>query len=134
MRRVAETVVGRQEAFVLHGPRHLRPLTRAEVADGLDVHESTVSRAVAGRNVLLPSGRIVPFARFFGGAGAPEAALAGLVAAEETPKSDAELAQELADLGFVLARRTVAKYRGRLGILPSSQRLPAKRPSPVSHV
>jgi len=101
------------------------------VADALHVHESTVSRAVADRNVLLPSGQVIPFTRFFGRSSASQDALIELLAAEEHPKSDAELADQLASLGFVIARRTVAKYRDRLGILPSTRRRPAK---PVSHV
>jgi RNA polymerase sigma-54 factor len=122
MRAVVELAVQRQHAFVRAGPRHLVPLTRADVAVSLGVHESTVSRAVAGRNVALPSGQVVPLARFFDAAGAPRDALAELLAREQHPKSDAELADDLADLGFVLARRTVAKYRERLGVLPSALR------------
>lgn len=129
MGRVAEVAVARQREFVRHGAGHLMPLTRAQVAEVLGVHESTVSRAVAGRNVLLPSGQVVPFALFFGRSSAPQDALAALVAAEERPKSDSELAGELAALGFVVARRTVTKYREQLGILPSTQRQSAKRGS-----
>lgn len=127
--RVAEVAVARQREFVRHGASHRAPLTRAQVADALGIHESTVSRAVAGRSVLLPSGQVIPFARFFGRPTAPQDALAALVAAEEQPKSDTELAGELAALGFVLARRTVAKYRDQLGIPPSTRRRPAKRAS-----
>jgi RNA polymerase sigma-54 factor len=122
MRLIAEATVARQREFVLHGPRHLRPLTRAEIADVVGVHESTVSRAIAGRHVLLPSHDIVPFSRFFDAAQAPCAALAQLVANESTPRSDADLAEELAQLGFAVARRTVAKYRDRLGIPPHTRR------------
>jgi len=130
MGRVAEAVIARQHEFIRRGASHLVPLTRAQVADALHVHESTVSRAVADRNVLLPSGQVIPFTRFFGRSSASEDALIELLAAEEHPKSDAELADQLASLGFVIARRTVAKYRDRLGILPSTRRRPAK---PVSH-
>jgi RNA polymerase sigma-54 factor len=122
MRAVAELVVERQRAFVLHGPRFIAPLTRAEVAGALGVHESTVSRATNGRYVLLPSGRVVPFSRFFEATQGPCAALAQLVAEERSPSSDAKLAEELAELGFPIARRTVAKYRERLGIPPHTQR------------
>ncbi len=122
MRAVAQEAVDRQREFVRRGPRHLAPLTRADVAASLGVHESTVSRAVAGRNIELPSGRVVQLARFFEASGAPCDALAELLAHERRPKSDAELAEELAGLGFVLARRTVAKYRERLGVLPSALR------------
>jgi len=129
MGRVAEVTVARQQQFARHGQGHLVPLTRAQVAEVLGLHESTVSRAVAGRNVLLPSGQVVPFALFFGRSNAPQEALAALVAAEGRPKSDTELADELAALGFVVARRTVAKYRDELGIAPSTRRGPAKRGS-----
>jgi RNA polymerase sigma-54 factor len=129
MGRVAEATVARQREFVRHGASHRVPLTRAQVAEVLGVHESTVSRAVAGRSVLLPSGQVLPFALFFGRSSAPQDALAALVAAEERPKSDTELAGELAALGLVVARRTVAKYRDQLGILPSTLRRPAKRGS-----
>ena len=130
MLRVAEVAVGRQRAFILNG-RAPVALTRAEVAHELGVHESTVSRAVAGRSLLLPSGRVVAFARLFGRSHAPQEALAQLVAAETRPKSDAVLARELSGLGYVLARRTVAKYREQLGIQPSSLRPSAK---PASHL
>lgn len=116
MRAVAEAVVARQRNYLLHGPLQIKPLTRAEVAAEIGMHESTVSRAVRGRHVLLPSGRLTPFAAFFDGAQGPCAALARLVAQEQRPSSDAELALALTHLGFPVARRTVAKYRDRLGI------------------
>jgi RNA polymerase sigma-54 factor len=122
MRRVAELVIERQRAFVMAGPLHVVPLTRAEIAAELGVHESTVSRATHGRYVLLPSGRLVPFSRFFETAQGPCAALTQLVADERSPTSDAMLAGELARLGFPIARRTVAKYRERLGIPPHTER------------
>jgi RNA polymerase sigma-54 factor len=122
MRAVAEAVVARQREFVLHGPRFIAPLTRAEVAAELGVHESTVSRATTGRYVLLPSRRVVPFSCFFDAAQGPCAAISQLVAEEESPRSDADLAAELAQLGFAVARRTVAKYRDRLGIPPHTRR------------
>ena len=122
MRLIAGETVVRQREFVLHGPSRLKPLTRGEIAAAVGVHESTVSRAIAGRYVLLPSRRVVPFSRFFEAAQAPCAVLAQLVADETTPRSDADLAEELAQLGFAIARRTVAKYRGQLGIPPHTRR------------
>jgi RNA polymerase sigma-54 factor len=122
MRAVAEHVVERQRDFILSGPRFITPLTRAEIAAELGMHESTVSRATNGRYVLLPSGRVVPFSRFFDTAQGPCAALAQLVAEEQSPTSDAKLAAELGQLGFPIARRTVAKYRERLGIPPHTRR------------
>ena len=116
MQAVAEQVAACQRRFLRDGPAFLEPLTRAEVAAALGLHESTVCRAVADRYAQLPSGRTVPMARFFGRApGLPEA-LAQAVAAEPRPLSDAELARVLGRRGFPVARRTVAKYRQRLGI------------------
>jgi RNA polymerase sigma-54 factor len=122
MRAVAEVVVERQRAFVLRGPRFIEPLTRATIAAELGVHESTVSRATNGRFVLLPSGRLVAFSSFFESAQGACAALAQLVADERSPTSDAKLAAELTELGFPVARRTVAKYRERLGIPAHARR------------
>ena len=66
LRRIAEYVADRQQAFLAGGATALRPLTRAEVAWGLDLHESTVSRAVADKYVLLPDRILVALSRFFG--------------------------------------------------------------------
>jgi RNA polymerase sigma-54 factor len=115
---VLEAVVVRQQEFLRRGPRFLRPLTRAQIAREVGVHESTVGRAVADRHAILPSGRLAPVSHFFMASRGPEAALAELVAGESRPKPDGELAGELAGLGFKVARRTVAKYRDRLGIPP----------------
>jgi RNA polymerase sigma-54 factor len=122
LRRVAQLVVSRQREFLRQGNSALVALTRAEVAHELGLHESTVCRAVSGRFVRLPCNRIVAFADFFRRSLGAEEALAQLVAQEKRPRSDAELAGALAACGFTLARRTVAKYRTRLGILPYALR------------
>jgi RNA polymerase sigma-54 factor len=122
MRRVTAYVMTRQLDFLRHGPRHLLPLTRAEVAEALSLHESTVSRATAGKYVLLPSRQIVPYSTFFKAALSVQDVLRELVADEPRPLTDTELAQALADRGYPIARRTVAKYREQMGILPSSLR------------
>jgi RNA polymerase sigma-54 factor len=122
LRRVACVVVARQRTFVREGAAALKPLTRAEVAHELGLHESTVGRVVSGRYVQLPSGRIVPFRQFFRASLGAEEALTQIVAEEEHPRSDKELAELLAVRGFDVARRTVAKYRGQLGILPYALR------------
>lgn len=122
LRRVAAATARRQQAFLEHGARALRPLTRSDVAAELGLHDSTVSRAVAGKHVQLPSGRLMPFAGFFEAAAPVRDALARLVAAESTPLSDGELAAALRRHGHPVARRTVAKYRGQLGILPHALR------------
>ena len=117
---IGEALAERQEGFLRDGPRSLRPLTRRDVAAGLGLHESTVSRAVAGKWAELPSGEAVPLDRFFHAAASPKELLADLVAAEDpkAPLSDSDLMRALEGQGFALARRTVAKYREALGIPP----------------
>lgn len=122
MSRVTDYVVRRQEAFIRHGPRELVPLTRAEVAEALSLHESTVSRATAGKHVMLPNRQVIPFSNFFKAALSVQDVLRELVEKEDRPLTDTELAEMLAMRGYRIARRTVAKYRGQLGILPSSLR------------
>jgi len=122
MRRVSAYVMARQEDYLRRGPRYLKPLTRAEVAEALDLHESTVSRATAGKYVLLPNKQVVPFGSFFKAALSVQDVLRELVENEERPLTDSELADMLTERGYRVARRTVAKYRNQMGILPSSLR------------
>lgn len=122
MMRVTAYVVRCQEAFVRHGPRHLVPLTRSEVAEALDLHESTVSRATAGKHVMLPNRHVIPYASFFRAALSVQDVLRELIETETTPRTDTELAALLAERGFKIARRTVAKYREQMGLLPSALR------------
>lgn len=122
MQKVAAYVMARQTAFLRHGPRHLAPLTRAEVAEALGLHESTVSRATAGKYVLLTNRQIVPFAMFFKAALSVQDVLREIIENEDHPLTDAELSDLLKARGLRVARRTVAKYREQMGILPSSLR------------
>ncbi len=96
----------------------MKPLTRRQMAEALGMHESTVSRAVAGKWAQLPTGESVPLDRFFQAADSPKEMLRDLIAAENpaSPLSDSELMREMEAQGHVLARRTVAKYREALGI------------------
>jgi RNA polymerase sigma-54 factor len=123
-----ELLMGRlaalQREFILHGDAALVPLTRASLARELGLHESTVSRAAAGKAVQLPNGRIVPLSIFFERHLHVRVALRKLVAAETSPTGDDELAEQLRSLGFAVARRTVAKYRAIEGILPAALRHP----------
>ncbi len=112
----------KQRRFILQGDSYLTPLTRAQVAAFLGVHESTVSRAVAGKTVQLPNRRIIPLERFFDRSLPVRAALRTIVAQEEKPLSDSQLANRLKALGYPIARRTVAKYRQMEGILPARLR------------
>jgi RNA polymerase sigma-54 factor len=115
LRRVAEYTVQRQREFLVRGPAALRPLTRAEVAGALEVHESTVSRAIADKYALLPGGTIVPLSRFFGASGGVDEELRKLLESADGPMSDQRLADRLRAAGYPIARRTVAKHRARLG-------------------
>ena len=134
--RLGAEVMRRQKAALDHGGARLQPMTMAEIALALDLHESTVSRVVAGLSIDTPWG-VWWLRRLFSrnlGTGAGDEALSGAglrdlmarrIAAEDpaAPLSDAALAQGLgADLGLTLARRTVAKYRGILGIPPAHRR------------
>ncbi len=121
LRRVVEHVATHQRAFLTGGPLRLRPLTRAEVAAALGLHESTVSRAVAHKYVLLPTRTTMPLSSFFGSGGADEA-LRRLLASERGRLSDQQLAGLMCDAGYPMARRTVAKHRARLGFMSASLR------------
>jgi RNA polymerase sigma-54 factor len=122
LRRVAEAVVAQQRCFVAHGTSALVPLTRCEIAAQLGLHESTVSRAVAGKYALLPDRSTVPLSRFFSASGGLDGTLRALVESANGPISDQRLAELLAAAGYPIARRTVAKHRARLGIAAAALR------------
>ena len=122
IRRIAECLIGRQEPFLRLGVRHLAPLTRAEVALSIGVHESTVSRATANKHVQVPSSEVIPFAHFFTASLSVKDVLQEMIANETSPLTDQELVEILRSKGFDVARRTVAKYRNQLGILASTLR------------
>ena len=124
MQRVSDALIELQRDFIEQGQSALKPLTRADVAKRVGLHESTVSRATDGKFVLLPSGRTVPFDDFFDSSLPVKKALRELIATENArrPYSDEQLARLLEKQGFVIARRTIAKYREEEGILPSRLR------------
>lgn len=122
--RLMRRVVVLQREFILKGDSCLKPLTRASLAAELEVHESTISRAVASKTVQLPNGHIVPLAKFFDRSLHVRTALKELIEHEARPLSDTELVELLNRQGFSVARRTVAKYRAMEGILPSHLRQP----------
>ena len=111
-----------QRDFILNGDLFLQPLTRAKVAEELGVHESTISRAVAGKTVQLPNGRIIPLEKFFDRSLHIRAIIRVIVNEEKETLTDTQIAANLAQRGHRIARRTVAKYRAMEGILPAHLR------------
>lgn len=121
--RVAMSLVEHQKAFILHGPSHLKPLKQKEIAKELGVHESTICRALANKHCRLPSGEVVSFEVFFDCAMPIREMISRLIATSTEPLSDSEIAKRLAEQGVTIARRTVAKYRDQLRLLPYQLRM-----------
>jgi RNA polymerase sigma-54 factor len=132
--RVAQAIVDRQRQFLEHGEVAMRPLVLREIADTLELHESTISRVTTQKYMHTPRG-IFELKYFFGshvtteaGGAASSTAIRALikqlVAAENTlkPLSDGQLSEVLSQQGITIARRTVAKYREVLQILPANLR------------
>jgi len=132
--RVAQAIVDRQRQFFEHGEVAMRPLTLREIADTLGLHESTISRVTTQKYMASPRG-IFEFKFFFGSHVATEtggaasstairALIKQLVSSEDghKPLADARIAEILGQQGFVVARRTVAKYREALNIPPVNLR------------
>ena len=131
---IAQQIVARQRDFLEHGPSQLKPMTMGEVADAVGVHETTVSRAVSGKYMATPQG--VFEMKYFFTPGYQTAtgeslsntsvkeAILDLVKREDgnEPLSDNEIVEILSERGIPIARRTVAKYRTELNILPSHMR------------
>jgi RNA polymerase sigma-54 factor len=131
---IAQQIVLRQRDFLEHGPSHLKPMRMGEVADAVGVHETTVSRAVSGKYMATPQG--VFEMKYFFTSGyetttgeslsniSVKEAILGLVKHENgsAPLSDHEIVEILGERGIPIARRTVAKYRDELNILPSHMR------------
>ncbi len=124
MQRIAECLCERQHDYLVHGVQHLVPLTRAEVGELIGMHESTVSRATADKFVMIPSGEVVPFSHFFTASLGVKDQIRKMIEAEDpgNPYSDQEIADLLLGEGIAIARRTVAKYRDELQILPARLR------------
>ena len=131
---IAQQIVSRQRDFLEHGPSHLKPMTMAEVAETVGVHETTVSRAVSGKYMSTPQG-VFEMKYFFTGGyqtatgeslsnTSVKQAVLDLVKHESgsAPLSDHEIVEILSERGIPIARRTVAKYRSELNILPSHMR------------
>jgi RNA polymerase sigma-54 factor len=122
LERVSLAAVKHQKEYLINGVRFLKPLTRLQVAKELGLHVSTVSRAVADKYVLLPWQQVKPMRIFFEAVRSVHDVLHELITSEGHPLTDIEIAERLAGQGYTVARRTVAKYRKQLGILPSTLR------------
>ncbi|MBN2500559.1 MAG: hypothetical protein JXB38_07285 [Anaerolineales bacterium] len=120
--RLMQRLASLQREYILHGNAHSKPITRASLAVELDVHESTISRAVSGKSVQLPSGQIVPISQFFDRSLHIRTAIREIIDHESSPLSDTKIATILAEQGYKIARRTVAKYRSMEGIMPAHLR------------
>ena len=131
---VAQAIVDRQKAFFNHGPEALRPLVLRDIAEVVGRHESTISRATSQKYIRTPFGTF-ELKYFFGsqvatdsGGAASSTAVCALIQKlieqEDTnqPLSDSQLTELLGQKGIQVARRTVAKYRESLKILPAAQR------------
>src|ERR671929_114352 len=131
---IAHQIVKRQRDFFEHGSSHLKPMTMVQIADAVGVHETTVSRAISGKYMATPQG--VFEMKYFFTPGYQTAtgesmsntsvkeAILDLVKNENgaSPLSDKEIVEILGKRGIPIARRTVAKYRTELNILPSNMR------------
>ena len=131
---IAHQIVARQREFLDHGSAHLKPMTMVQIADAVGVHETTVSRAISGKYMSTPQG-VFEMKYFFTpgyqtAAGesmsntSVKEAIMDLVKDENSasPLSDKEIVEILSERGIPIARRTVAKYRTELNILPSNMR------------
>ncbi|MCA1905194.1 MAG: RNA polymerase sigma-54 factor, partial [Desulfarculus sp.] len=138
--KVTESIVGFQREFLEKGIAYLKPLVLRDVAEDVGMHESTISRVTTNKYVHTPQG-VFELKFFFnsginkveGGAVASEAVkerIRAIIAGEDPakPLSDQTIGDMLKRENIDIARRTVAKYREMLGILPSSRRRQTLRP------
>jgi RNA polymerase sigma-54 factor len=132
--KVALCIIERQTGFLEHGDEAMKPMVLRDVAEAVEMHESTISRVASSKYMHTPRG-VFEFRHFFSsqvagddGAGesstAVRAKIRRLLAAEDAarPLSDSAIADLLGKEGIQVARRTVAKYREAMGIEPSSER------------
>jgi RNA polymerase sigma-54 factor len=132
--RVAQAIVERQRRFFEHGDVAMRPMVLREIADMLDLHESTISRVTTQKYMLTPRGTY-ELKYFFGShvatdsggaasATAIRALIKQLIGAEnpKAPLTDSRIAEVLGEQGILVARRTIAKYREALQIPPVNMR------------
>jgi RNA polymerase sigma-54 factor len=139
LRKVTQSIVKFQRDFLDRGLAHLRPLSLRDVGEDIGMHESTISRVTTNKYVETPQGLFELKFFFHSGIASGDGEMVSsvsvkkmiqdILAAEDPakPQSDQEVAQALQKRGLTIARRTVAKYREELGILPSHQRRLAPR-------
>ena len=132
--RISEQIIKHQQTYLEQGPAALKPLTMNEIADSIKVHPATISRAVAGKYALTPHG-ITELRTFFtSGYQSKDGSQVSNTSIKDTiqhivqeepsskPYSDTAIEKLLKEKGLKVARRTIAKYRDQLGILPSHLR------------
>jgi RNA polymerase sigma-54 factor len=141
LRKVTQSIVKFQRDFLDRGLAHLRPLSLRDVGEDIGMHESTISRVTTNKYVETPQGLFELKFFFHSGIASGDGEMVSSVSVKKMiqdrlanedpskPLSDQEIAQFLKGRGLTIARRTVAKYREELGILPSHQRrlMPRKR-------
>jgi len=133
--KVTESIVKKQRAFFDEGITMLKPMILRDIAEDINMHESTISRVTTNKYVHTPHGLLElkfffnnPISSFGGGSDVASESvrerIREIVGAEDTkhPLSDQDIVDELKKFNIDLARRTVAKYREMMGILPSSKR------------
>lgn len=132
--KVTESIVKFQHQFLVHGITHLKPLVLRDVADDVGMHESTISRVTSNKYVHTPQGTFELKYFFNSGISRSDGSfvasqsvkneIENIIKAEDAkhPLSDQAIAQMLKVKGVKIARRTVAKYRELLGIVPSNRR------------
>lgn len=131
---VASAIVQFQNEFFAKGERFLKPLTLKQIAETVGVHESTVSRAINGKYMQCPRG-VFELKYFFtggilneDGSGVSSNSIKSMIKEfvdtedDKKPLSDSKISEMLHEKGIDISRRTVAKYRDDIGILPSSKR------------
>lgn len=133
--RIAEAIIDEQQEFIQKGEKYIKPMKMKDIADKLEIHESTVSRGVNGKYMLTPFG-LYEFKFFFNAALETDNSSEGASSAgikrdikdiidgenKKKPLSDDAISKMLKEKGVSVARRTVAKYREELGIPSSSRR------------
>ena len=132
--KIGSEIIKQQPDFLLHGRSKLRPMTMQDIAETIGVHPATISRAVAGKYIRTPHGIMELRSFFTSGYTSKEGqeisnsgireTIQQLIANEppNKPLSDSAIEKQLKEKGIKVARRTIAKYRDQLGILPSHLR------------